>query len=179
MALRIFLVFVLLIGSTIGVLYYFSRDEVVDYVTEYSNRSVRLSGDTLDSTHKKPVPLWFLADTIYKFLITTFEKDNEIFLSKKCNFKNCTLSNPAHLPGRSWYLLSHSRATSLDTSPGQLKEKDRKVAAERFKKVFSEWLLHADRNSEVYSTHQLYSAYHLHKGSVAKSPNYRKRPILR
>jgi hypothetical protein len=178
MVLRIFLVFLLLIGSTLGILYYFSRDEVVDYVTLYSDRSVTLSQNQLDSTHKKPVPLGFLADNIYKFLITTFEKDNEIFLSKKCTYKDCSLSNPAHLPGRAWYLLSHSRAASLGNSPGQLKEKDQVIAGQRLKKVFNEWLLHVDRNSEVYSTHQLFSAYQLYGDPSLLKWFYSRMPFI-
>jgi hypothetical protein len=178
MILRIFFVFILLIGSTLLITYYFSRDEVVDFVTLNSDKSVSLRQRKTNRNYKNHVSLGFLADNIYKFLITTFEEDNEIFLSKKCNYKGCTLSNPAHLPGRAWYLLSHSRVASLGNSPGQLKEKDRVVARQRIKKVFNEWILHADRNSEVYSTHQLFSAYHLYSDPSLLKWFYSRMPFI-
>lgn len=120
-----------------------------------------------EEPEKRSKPLGIIADEVYEFLIKTFEKDREIFLSKRCLFGNCSLEFPAHIPGRAWYILSHARAAVSDKTPGKLSQKDRELAAERLSRVLKQWVLFANRNSEVYSTHQLFSAYQLYGEDTA------------
>jgi hypothetical protein len=176
--LRIFTIFILLLGLILGFLSFLTKDKFDSYTTVSLTPDKPTSNeDTARKETTKPSTLGDLADGVYTFLVTTFEKDNEIYLSKKCSFDKCTVTTPAHLPGRAWYLMSHARAGSLANDSDAVTA-NREEAKNRFTTIFREWIQLADRKSEVYSLHQLFSAYRVHQDTTLLRWFYSRIPFL-
>ena len=160
-----------------GIIFLFSKEELIDYSLE-SFLSTESDFKT-EEARRDPIFLGSIADGVYRFLLNKFEKDKELFLSRNCLHNRCELSEPAALPGRAWNLLAHARALdNLEHENERFSEEEQELIRKNAKDILYRWIEQANLNNEVYSTHQLFSAYQVYGNEVALRWFYSRVPFV-